>query len=207
MRFKNIAINFNDNDWIEWGDNTNVSFVIEPNNELINIVNDMRIKLGYELPNDDNDIYYDFYLGCDLLSKKVELEAVVLNGDDSRIEYEINLTDDENEYLYIFSQETLIEDCDWYGYFAGSAYDTVEYCIFEANVTEGDIAYEIRIEDRVVIPLEIVKVIRRSDCELLYDLADKEVLLIGESEFKADCSAEFITDKDSYLVWFRDRGM
>ena len=39
----------------------------------------------------------------------------------------------------------------------------------------------------------------------LYDsqLEDEDILLDGEEEYNADTSAEFITDHDCYLVWFR----
>lgn len=204
MRFKNIEIDFNDNDWAMWDDDANISLFIKSNNELINMANDLRVKLGCDIPSEDNDIYYDFYLCCDLAAKTIRLEAVVKNCEDGFNYYLFTVEKDEEEFLCNFVEDALIENYDWYKCFIGSAYETVEYCIDEANCNRGDIAYEIGFNEcRFVNPLKIVKCIKRSDCKFLYDLADKDALVIGESKFKADCSAEFITDKDSYLVWFR----
>ena len=36
-----------------------------------------------------------------------------------------------------------------------------------------------------------------------YDDLDEDVLIDGETEYGADTSAEFITDNDCYLVWFK----
>ena len=36
-----------------------------------------------------------------------------------------------------------------------------------------------------------------------YDSLDENVLLDGEDKYSADTSAEFITDNDCYLVWFK----
>ena len=58
-------------------------------------------------------------------------------------------------------------------------------------------------EDDVHIPMEVIHVIRRSDDIETYDNLSENILLDGEIKYDADASAEFITDKDCYLVWFK----
>ena len=87
--------------------------------------------------------------------------------------------------------------------------EQLDYYINENSCEEGDKAYlysyeEDDEEDRIQ-ELKIVRVIRRSDDFSKYDklVEDEDVLINGESLYKADTSAEFITDDDCYLVWFR----
>lgn len=53
--------------------------------------------------------------------------------------------------------------------------------------------------------MEIIHIIKRTDDVESYDslMENDEVLLDGETEYNADTSAEFITDNDCYLVWFK----
>ena len=66
----------------------------------------------------------------------------------------------------------------------------------------GDIAWLYAKEYDTVQKMRIKKVISRSDDVEAYDANSEDVLIDGESEYNADTSAEFITDNDSYLVWF-----
>lgn len=85
-----------------------------------------------------------------------------------------------------------------------SQYYGLAYYIDERRCNVGDKVY-VKREDRSTDPIEmeIVHITRRSDNIQLYDELGIDVLLLGEEEYDADTSAEFITDKDSYLVWFR----
>lgn len=60
-------------------------------------------------------------------------------------------------------------------------------------------------EDNQLNELKIVKLVSRTDDIEVYDklVENEDVLLEGESKYNADTSAEFITDNDCYLVWFK----
>lgn len=66
----------------------------------------------------------------------------------------------------------------------------------------GDIAWLYAKEYDTVQKMRIKQVIRRSDNVEAYGANSEDALTDGESEYDADTSAEFITDNDSYLVWF-----
>lgn len=68
--------------------------------------------------------------------------------------------------------------------------------------TIGDIAWLYAKEYDTVQKMRIKQVIRRSDDVEAYDANSEDILIDGESEYDADTSAEFITNNDSYLVWF-----
>lgn len=82
--------------------------------------------------------------------------------------------------------------------------DHLDYYINERKCDVGDKAYLYSHGDKELTKMEIIHIICRSDDMFVYDkLLETEVLLDGEDEFDADTSAEFITDNDCYLVWFR----
>lgn len=83
--------------------------------------------------------------------------------------------------------------------------DQLDYYINERKCDVGDKAYLYSHEDNELTEMEIIKIIARSNDTKLYDelIVDDEVLINGEDEYKADTSAEFITDNDCYLVWFK----
>ena len=66
----------------------------------------------------------------------------------------------------------------------------------------GDFAWLYAKEYDTVQKMRIKQVICRSDDVEAYDANSEDILINGESEYDADTSAEFITDNDSYLVWF-----
>lgn len=68
--------------------------------------------------------------------------------------------------------------------------------------TIGDFAWLYAKEYDTVQKMRIKQVICRSDDAEAYDANSEDILIDGESEYDADTSAEFITDNDSYLVWF-----
>ena len=51
--------------------------------------------------------------------------------------------------------------------------------------------------------MKIIKVVCHSNDPQYYNSLTDDILLKKEILYKADTSAEFITDKDSYLVWFK----
>lgn len=83
--------------------------------------------------------------------------------------------------------------------------EQLDYYINERKADVGDIAYQYSQEEENWFRMKILNVIRRSDDPKKYDklLENEDVLLDGEDEYEADTSAEFITDNDCYLVWFR----
>lgn len=82
--------------------------------------------------------------------------------------------------------------------------DQLEYYINESKCNEGDKAYLYSHETGKLSELRIVKIISRMDDIRFYDkLLETDVLLDGEVKYCADTSAEFITDIDCYLVWFK----
>ena len=94
---------------------------------------------------------------------------------------------------------------------AVSSYDEdtmcqIDYYIDEGNCSVGNKAYMYSHLDEELVEMEIVHIIAQSNDFNLYNelLEDDDVLVNGEDEYGADCSAEFITDKDSYLVWFKN---
>lgn len=84
------------------------------------------------------------------------------------------------------------------------AEDQLDYYINERQCDVGDKAYLYSHEDNELTEMKIIHIISRTDNEELYDnLLNDDVLLDGEDKYDADTSAEFITDNDCYLVWFK----
>ena len=82
--------------------------------------------------------------------------------------------------------------------------DQLDYYINERKCNVGDKAYVYDYSNNKLFEMEIINIIARSDNTFVYDkLLETEVLLDGENEFDADTSAEFITDNNCYLVWFK----
>lgn len=99
-----------------------------------------------------------------------------------------------------------LEDC-W----DVSSYDEgedcqIDYYLKKDDNVAGDTAYMYSHEDDELRKLEIVHIIARSADPDAYDklLEDDDVLINGEGEYGADCSAEFILLCDSFLVWFKE---
>ena len=99
-----------------------------------------------------------------------------------------------------------LEDC-W----DVSSYDEgedcqIDYYLKKDDNVAGDTAYMYSHEDDELKKLEIVHIIARSADPDAYDklLEDDDVLINGEGEYGADCSAEFILLCDSFLVWFKE---
>ena len=83
--------------------------------------------------------------------------------------------------------------------------EELNYYLNEIRCDVGDIAYLYSHETQELTILEILRIVHRSDDNFIYDqlVKNEDVLLCGEDHYQADTSAEFITDKDSCLVWFR----
>ena len=81
--------------------------------------------------------------------------------------------------------------------------EQLDYYIRECACEVGDVAFLYKKEDDSLTEMEILHIICRSDDVARYDKCDEDVLLDGEDDYNADTSAEFISDNDSYLVWFR----
>lgn len=81
--------------------------------------------------------------------------------------------------------------------------EQLDYYINERECNVGDKAYLYSHEDEELSEMEIVHIIRRSDDMELYDELDDEVLIDGEDKYDADTGAEFITNDDCFLVWFK----
>ena len=82
--------------------------------------------------------------------------------------------------------------------------EQMDYYINERKCEVGDKAYLYNHAENELIEMEIIHIIRWTDDTNYYNklLENEDVLLEGEDEYEADTSAEFITDNDSYLVWF-----
>ena len=81
--------------------------------------------------------------------------------------------------------------------------DQLDYYINERKCDVGDKAYLYSHEDDELTEMEIIKIVARSDDMEYYDNLDEDALIDGETEYGADTSAEFITDNDCYLIWFK----
>lgn len=84
--------------------------------------------------------------------------------------------------------------------------DQLDYYMNERQCEVGDKAYLYCHDEKELSEMEIVRIIARSNDEDLYDelLEDDEILLPSEDFHDFDASAEFITDKDCYLVWLKN---
>ena len=81
--------------------------------------------------------------------------------------------------------------------------DQLDYYVNEKECNTGSKAYLYSHAEDEITEMEIIKTIFRSDNIEYYDSLDEDVLLDGEDKYSADTSAEFITDNDCYLVWFK----
>ena len=86
-----------------------------------------------------------------------------------------------------------------------SEYEQLVFYINERKCDVGGTSYIYSCGDKKLREAKIVHIICWSDDADYYDnlIRDDYILLKGETEYKADASAEFITDNDSYLVWFK----
>ncbi len=86
-----------------------------------------------------------------------------------------------------------------------STADQLDYYINKRKCKIGDDAYIYSHEEDKLYRMEIVHIISRMTTPKLYDILiqNDDVLINGEETYKADTSAEFITDNDCYLVWFK----
>lgn len=83
--------------------------------------------------------------------------------------------------------------------------DQLDYYINERKCEVGDKAYLYAHADSNLTEMEIIKIVRRMDDIRLYDslVANENILIDLEAAYNATTSAEFITDNDCYLVWFK----
>lgn len=82
--------------------------------------------------------------------------------------------------------------------------EQLDYYMNEGKCDVHDVAFLFSHEERTLTKMEIAHIICWSDDPSEYDrlLENEDILLDGEELYDADTSAEFITDNDSYLVWF-----
>lgn len=83
--------------------------------------------------------------------------------------------------------------------------EQLNYYLDEANCKVGEKAYLYSYEDQAITKMTILHVISRNDDPKTYDklIQDDDCLIDGEDAYEADTSAEFITDTNCYLVWFK----
>lgn len=81
--------------------------------------------------------------------------------------------------------------------------EQMDYFLNAHHCDTGELAYLYSHESKKYTKLEIVRCIWRSHDIAYYDGRGDCVLTDMESVLNADTSAEFITDNDSCLVWFR----
>lgn len=86
--------------------------------------------------------------------------------------------------------------------------DEIIYYINKKACESGDIAYMYCKNSDILYKMKIIHVICSYKNDLYNELIkDEDVLIKGEEKYKADTSAEFITDTKNYLVWFREIGV
>lgn len=85
--------------------------------------------------------------------------------------------------------------------------EQLDYYLNPDKCNVGDAAYLYSHEDQETTELEILKIVSRSEDPHMYDklLEHEDILLDGEALYEADTSAEFISDNNSYLVWFKNK--
>ena len=83
--------------------------------------------------------------------------------------------------------------------------DQLDYYINERQCNVNDKAYLYNHANDTLTEMTILHIISRTDDIKYYDklLENDNVLIDGEDKYNADTSAEFITDNDCYLVWFK----
>ena len=102
MRFENIKLESLD---LDTGNNIlDGTYSVPATDELIEITNNIRKRKGNTdlvTVNDDNDVYYNFYLYFDVeKNKEIKLHAVCNYGEkDDNVWYEISLFPEEKEML------------------------------------------------------------------------------------------------------------
>jgi hypothetical protein len=83
--------------------------------------------------------------------------------------------------------------------------DEIIYYIDKKACESGDIAYMYYKNSDTLYKMKIIHAICSYKNDLYNELIkDEDVLIKGEEKYKADTSAEFITDTKNYLVWFRE---
>lgn len=91
--------------------------------------------------------------------------------------------------------------------YRGDTLDEIDFFIHEGSVAQGDTAYAYSKERDEISKLEILHTVIRSYAPFEYDNFDEDAIAHGEYEYGADYSCEVITDKDCYILWFKDLGV
>ena len=91
-RFENIYVH--DISYVDMPDERFIgTFIVDPTDELIEIVDMIRQEKGYkDMSYMENDVYYNFYLDLDPKNMKIELYAACQHGiEDDELVYHIEL--------------------------------------------------------------------------------------------------------------------
>lgn len=112
MRYTNIEIDTIDRDYIYYAPKEfEGCVVVSGNDELIDIVNQIRKERGYTdlvTDDEDNDIYYDFYLVFNTLTKEIKIEAVAnYTEKDDETTYVLPMTAEEERHVMFVLLEEL----------------------------------------------------------------------------------------------------
>lgn len=104
MRYENLKADSVDPEYIQLSDDTcQGNIALSATDELIDIVNEIRRVQGnvdLVTEDDDNDVYYNFYLGYDTAKREVSLEASCNHGEkDDFACYNLPMTDAEKESI------------------------------------------------------------------------------------------------------------
>lgn len=100
MRYQNLRADFIDRDFLDFTNgNSEGNIVLVTTDELVNITNDIRQKMGHtDLVGVEyeNEVYYDFYLMFDNKEQKIRLEAECNYGEkDDKTFYELPMSKKE----------------------------------------------------------------------------------------------------------------
>lgn len=100
MRYQDLSISDVD---LNLGDDVaNGNFIVTTTDELISMTNEIREKNGNTdiVGNNDNEVYYTFYLYFDTTKKEIKLQAECNHGEkDDYVWYDLPLSAEEKETL------------------------------------------------------------------------------------------------------------
>ncbi len=109
MRFTNIKL-----EELDLGYENSGNFYVPATDELVEIVDKIRAREGYTdlvFGLEDNDVYYNFYLGFDATNQEIDIQAICHCGEeDDYASYDIPLFPEEEKMLMFKVVGALVQE-------------------------------------------------------------------------------------------------
>lgn len=109
MRYGNLEIGD-----VDFTNTMSGSFIVSATEKLVDVTNDIRMKKGNTdivSVDNDNEVYYTFYLQFDIDKREIKLQAECNHGEkDDYVWYDLPLSTEEKEVILFKIIEYLVKE-------------------------------------------------------------------------------------------------